>query len=184
MSAVSAFLDGDDLCAGCGICCHDITGLRVADAELERVPLLAPYVVGREGVFNLLSVPGACPYLRADGRCGTFATRPFDCSLYPVHVSEVGLRQLDGSVRARWMYTASECPERPEFLALARRKGTAGVAAWVGEVTGAERVVLRPDRSSQLRALLTITLHRVRLLAAARRLLGRPPLPTKPSPPR
>lgn len=177
------FLDGNDLCAGCGRCCHDIEALRVTDAELARVPRLAPFVTHREGPFLMLNVVGACPYLLDDGRCGTFSTRPFDCSLYPVNVASIGIRRADGIVPVNWMFTAQDCPERPEMLARARRQGVEGVAAWVADAHGepVEQFDLvhhgRPWREAG-----TYLLHRIGLLPFLRRVTGRPPLPRKPLP--
>lgn len=37
-------------------------------------------------VVLAVSLEGACPYLRADGACGQYATRPLVCRIYPAEV--------------------------------------------------------------------------------------------------
>jgi hypothetical protein len=186
MTEVPAFLDGDDLCRDCGQCCRDITGLRVTEAELVRVPLLAPFVVEQQEHFAILEVPGACPYLDDAGRCSTFETRPFDCSLYPinvldvVHVDTIGVRDPDGHVRATWHFGAGDCPHRMEFVDLARSQDLEPLRAWVADATGAARVTLHIASRDRLRAAVTTRLHRLGVLERLRTLLGRAPRPAAP----
>ncbi len=171
---VGPFIDGDDLCRDCGLCCHDVTGLRVTEEELVRLPRLAPFVTSVEGPFRLLDVPGPCPYLGSDMRCTVFEQRPFDCSLYPLNiktvttVTTVGVRGPGDTIEARWNFGGAGCPHRPEFVAIARHQDMGPVRDWVARSTGADRVVLRTTRWERVRAALTVWLFRVHLLAPVR----------------
>lgn len=157
--------------------------LRVTDSELERLPALGPFVTRREGVFSLLDIPGPCPYLKDDGRCGTFATRPFDCSLYPVNVVSVGVRRPDGSVRAVWQMGGGDCPERTAFVRRAHGAGISPLRAWLVAVTGANRVrlVRAGGLVTAARDLLKDLLDRCGLEDGARLVTGRAPRPRKPA---
>ena len=176
-----SFLDGDDLCADCGWCCHDVTALRMTPPELERLPLLAAHVTHREGPFALVDVPGPCPYLGEDRRCTVFDERPFDCSLFPLNVLSVGLRQPDGTVLARWHFGGGSCPERPALVEAAREESTAPLRDWVASATDVapEQVLLEVTRRERARAAVTTWLHRAGLLRPLRRALRR----AEPEPP-
>lgn len=78
------FVNGDDLCAGCRICCQRVEGLTVTTEELDRVPAMRPHVTRFDGTFHVIDMPDGCPYLSEEKRCQAFDRRPFDCSLFPV----------------------------------------------------------------------------------------------------
>lgn len=177
--AVTAYLDGDDLCAGCGRCCHDVEGLRTTAEELDRLELMVPYVSREQGAFRIVDIPGPCPYLGDDLRCTVFEQRPFDCSLYPVNVLAVDVRPDRSTAEVRWNLSAAECPERPAFVGMALAKGLDDVGTWVAIRTGADRVEFRAEHWTRLRARRDRLLHTFGLLRPLRRLIGRP-LPTKP----
>jgi Fe-S-cluster containining protein len=176
---MGGFVDGDDLCAGCGICCRRVEGLMVTGEELARLPLLAPHVTGGDGVFHRVDMPGGCPYLAADGRCGVFASRPFDCSLFPVHLHAVEGRAGGEGVTAVWRYGGAECPNRWEFASRMGQEQWVELRGWVGRATGAADVRLRQDSARRARTRAQLALHRMGVLRRVRRLAGRP-LPTKP----
>lgn len=143
---LATFIDGNEVCAGCSRCCRDVQGLMVSAAELERVPLMKPHVTRRTGPFQVIDMPEGCPYLLADGRCGVFDSRPFDCSLYPVHVSQ--LRPRGHSTEVTWRYGGTECPQLEHF----KGQGVSAaqleaLQAWAARAQGARPIVLRQDRS-------------------------------------
>jgi hypothetical protein len=141
------FVDGNELCAGCGLCCQHVVGLEVTGDELDRVPLMRPHVTGRRGLLYVVDMPQGCPYQQPDGLCGMFADRPYDCSLYPVHVS--ARRPLDANrSEVTWRFGGSECPK----LDLFKRRGVsegqlASLETWSAAALGVSAVVLRRDRS-------------------------------------
>jgi Fe-S-cluster containining protein len=113
---IEHFIDGDDVCAGCGICCRGVRGLLVTPAELEQTPLMKPFVSSFDGDFYLVDLPDQCPYQAEDGRCGAFETRPFDCSLYPVSVIEVRRAPGRRAAHVTWMWGGHHCPMREVFV--------------------------------------------------------------------
>jgi hypothetical protein len=173
-----AFLDGDDVCADCGVCCTDTQGLRLTGADLERLPAFVPLVTRSDGPFSFASWSGPCPYLGADKRCTVFAARPGDCGAYPVDVSSIGVRQPDGRVEVRYRFEAGDCPERPEMLRRAVGSDTAPLSGWLGEALGAE-VELAQDPRQVVRTRVLVALHRTGVLAPLLRRLGR--LPQRPA---
>lgn len=141
---MSAFLDGDDVCAGCGACCRDTRDLKLTDADLARLPEFVPLVTRRDGAVSYASFDGPCPYLGADARCTVFEQRPFDCSLYPIDIWEIGRRQPDGTVTVVWGNVGDECPHRYTMLRRSRAEADwDAVREWVAGVSGAEKVELR-----------------------------------------
>jgi Fe-S-cluster containining protein len=174
------FLAGDDLCAGCARCCQHVEGLTVTGDELARLPLLRPHVRSSDGTFHRVDMPDDCPYLAPDGRCGVFAERPFDCSLFPVHLHELRRSQDGQAVAVRWRYGGAECPNRWEFAARVGEEQWAAFRGWVQVATGAGTVRLRHDPVRRLRARCQLVLHRAGVLRPLRRLLGHP-LPSKPT---
>ena len=176
---MDAFVDGDDLCAGCHSCCHDVDTLLITPEELARVPLMEPYVVDREGDFLTIDMPGACPYLRDDGWCGTFETRPFDCSLFPAEVGGVRRARTGDTVTASWRWGGHDCPQRTQFIALgATQAQREALAVWVAGAVGTPTVTVRHDRSrdglrGRVRREAVRTLDRTGLASTVRRALGR-----------
>jgi len=79
-------------CLECGACCHD-SNVILYDEDLERFreggrPDLTkkPFVERRNGKLRLRFVGGgACQHLDSrDLKCGIYAIRPFNCSVFPV----------------------------------------------------------------------------------------------------
>lgn len=174
--SVDAFVDGDDLCAGCANCCR-AEGLLVTEDELARLPRLQPFVAGEEGPFVKVDMPGGCPYLLPNGWCGTFETRPFDCSLFPVQLGRIE-RAPDGAVTAAWRWgEAPECPSREAFV----RRGVSesqlvAFGGWIGAATRTTGVRVVHDPSTQrprarARRALFRFLRRTHLYEPAHRLL-------------
>lgn len=180
MTRRSAFLDGNDLCAGCGRCCHDIDGLRLTPEDLERLPAFAPLVTRQDGPYLLADVQGPCPYLAPDRRCGVFEQRPADCGAYPIDVAGPRRRRPDGVLEVQFRYEGGDCPERPELLRRALAADPAPVRQWIEQVEGGPvELVQDPGQVRRIRVL--VGLHRTRLLVPLMRALGR--LPRRPAPP-
>ncbi len=176
---MDAFVDGNDLCAGCSNCCRRVEGLLLTDEELERLPRMRPFVTGERDGFHVANMPEGCPYLLPNGWCGTFETRPFDCSLFPAQVGGVR-RDGTGNVAVEWRWgEAPECPSREGFV---RRGVPAGridaLERWAAAALGAPSAEAVEDRSGEafrprLRRRARRALRRGGLLPAARRLLRR-----------
>ncbi|HYF47059.1 MAG TPA: YkgJ family cysteine cluster protein [Acidimicrobiales bacterium] len=155
----SGFVDGNDLCEGCTRCCDPLDGLLVTDEELDRLPLLRPFVVDTDGHLSTIVVDGPCPYLGDDGWCTTFETRPFDCSLFPAQVG--GIRRDPGRASATvvWRYGGEECPRRSEFMSQgASEEQLDQLRRYAERATGAGQVELRLDRTP-------LTVRRMRRVA-------------------
>jgi Putative zinc- or iron-chelating domain len=174
---MGAFVDGNDLCAGCANCCRRVEGLLLTDEELDRLPLMRPHEVRKEGAFHVVDMPDGCPYLLPSGWCGTFETRPFDCSLFPAQVGRI--RDPGGGARAtvvwRWG-DAPECPSRARFV----RRGVSpaqreALARWSADALGVEAVDVRfgRDLGRGARRLMVGCLRRSGLLPVVRRALQR-----------
>jgi len=164
---MGAFIDGDDLCAGCSRCCEQIAGLTVTPEELARVPKLREHVARFDGTFYVIDVKGGrCPYLSDEGWCTTFDTRPFDCSLYPVALTEITQRD-DGSALVKWHKGALECPQPDRLMEQVQPAHFVALEEWVGQALGVARVELerRPD-----------AIRQGRLRIAAQRLSRRLPI--------
>lgn len=176
-----AFLDGNDLCVGCGACCTDVHGLKLTEREIERLPAFAPLVTSHNGTFALADWDGPCPYLAPDRRCSVFAQRPADCGAYPMDISSIGMRQPDGTVDVHFRFEAGDCPERIEFIARAVRADDAPVVAWLEEASGATKVVLAQDPAQRRKTKILLTLHALRIAVPVLKLLKklpeRPPAP-------
>ncbi len=176
---MASFVDGDDLCAGCGICCQRVEGLVLTAEELDRVPAMRPYVTRFDGTFHVVDIPDGCPYLSDDKRCQAFDRRPFDCSLFPLHVSR--LERSGDAVVASWRYGGPECPNRWEFASRMGDEQWVEFRGWLKKATGASTVELRQDSRRRWRSRTQRLLHRLGLLAPLRRVAGRP-LASKPAP--
>ena len=176
-----AFLDGNDLCAGCGACCTDVRGLKLSHDEIARLPEFAPLVTGSKGPLSLASWSGPCPYLQPDRRCGVFEQRPTDCGAYPIDIGDIGVRQPDGTVAVSFRYEAGDCPERLEFTSRAVRTDPAPILDWLRSTTGATRIDLVQDPAQRRKTRLLVGLHRLGLAAPLLRALHR--LPDRPPPP-
>lgn len=174
------FVAGDDLCAGCGKCCRRVEGLTVTVDELARLPMLDAHVTSFDGTFHRIDMPDGCPYLAPDGRCGVFSDRPFDCSLFPVHLHALQRCEDGQAVSVRWRYGGAECPNRWEFTSRVGEEQWVAFRAWIKQATGAGTVRLRQDSARRLRTGCQVGLHRAGLLRPLRRFLGRP-LPSKPT---
>lgn len=174
---MDGFADGDDLCAGCSICCRHVSGLLVNAAELERLPLMKPHVVDTDGVLSSVDMPYGCPYLLPDGWCGVFAIRPFDCSLFPAQVG--GIRRDPGrsTISVTWRYGGDECPQRDRFITQGTADGRLeALRNWTSEATGSESIILRRDRSQDgvrgiVRRSVVHLLHKTHLLPVVKALL-------------
>lgn len=72
-------------CHQSGECCRSISAVVMTEAEKVRVEHAAPGAVVDtlrwtalpDGKWSLAAAP--CPLLTADGRCGIYADRPFNC---------------------------------------------------------------------------------------------------------
>jgi hypothetical protein len=70
-------------CLRSGECCRHITAVVMTDAEKVRVEHAAPFNVDLfwtalpDGKWSLQAKP--CPLLTADGQCGIYADRPYNC---------------------------------------------------------------------------------------------------------
>lgn len=170
-----AFIDGNDLCAGCSNCCRNVQGLILTAEELERVPKMKPFVVDGDGSLFMVNMPDGCPYLLPNGWCGTFETRPFDCSLFPVQVGGVRREPGRNAIEATWRWgEAPECPSRSAFVARGvSPEQVRDLRKWIGAAYGSEDVALRQaPPPGGWRGRLRIVLRRARILPTARRSLG------------
>ena len=140
---MTGFIDGNAICADCALCCA-AHGLLLTPEELDRLPRLKPFVRHFDGHFYDVDTPDGCPYLSEDKSCGTFETRPFDCSLYPVCITEVRRRPGQPAAEATWIWGGLRCPRRETFI---RRGVTAEQQAsfreWLAGALKAEQVTLR-----------------------------------------
>lgn len=180
--ATGSFIDGDDTCANCGICCRDVKGLLVTPVELERVPKLRRWVTGFDGVFHTVDLPEGCPYQAENGCCGTFETRPFDCSLYPVSLREICRTPGCSTIQVTWAWGGRQCPQRDVFVSQGVTVDQqVRLREWLTAALHADAVLLqetdfkyhlRRSGGSLIRAMVTLeAVHR--LFGAIRRLASR-----------
>lgn len=168
------FIDGDDLCAGCGKCCDPVDELRITQEEFDRLPLLQPFAHDFDGIFHTVDVDGPCPYLQDDRRCGTFASRPFDCSLFPAFVEPIRVRSGDNTAIVRWGKGGLQCPHPDLLFDQVSGSNVQHLGEWAQQAAGSDAVELVrvPDQRapSLLRRAIRGSLGRLGLLGAAKRL--------------
>lgn len=129
----------DNPCLACSIaqgCCTKLTGLRLSPADYQRnfAHHADALEIRRDGPqYVVTAKAGRCP--NWDGQCTVYDTRPMECRLYPVTVTNV----LEaGDVVVAVAHDRTGCPQRAA-LTPAKPDAEALIVGFLKETYGADK---------------------------------------------